>query len=180
MKFRYDIMPASSMARVLDAAIIGLGAMGSGAASSLSHHTPSVIGFDRFRPPHSFGSHRSDTRVFRAAYPESPDYVPPAQLAGELWERLELETSTRLLTRCGLLTIGPEYSDPIRGINNSTGCCALPVARLASAEIRRRHSAFQPPDDSVGRLETTAGWLNVDGALAGKTPHPVDFLRLQG
>ena len=118
------------MTRSFDAAVIGLGTMGSAVALSLARRKASVIGFDRFQPPHSFGSHGGSTRVFRMAYPELPDYVPLARHAGTLWERLEEETSARLLTRCGLLTMGTEDSEPIRGIRYCAA--ALRIARRAT------------------------------------------------
>lgn len=153
------------MTASFDAAVIGLGAMGSAVALSLARRKASAIGFDRFRPPHGFGSHGGATRVFRMAYPELPDYVPLAQCAGTLWERLEQETSARLLTRCGLLTMGTEDSGPIRGILYCGQHYELPVEQLTAGEIRKRFPAFHPPDDYVGCLETSAGWLDVDTSI---------------
>ena len=129
-RLRYDIIPDIIMPHGFDAAVIGLGTMGSAVALSLARRKASAIGFDRFRPPHGFGSHGGATRVFRMAYPELPDYVPLAQCAGTLWERLEQETSARLLTRCGLLTMGTEDSAPIRGIRYCAA--ALRTARRAT------------------------------------------------
>jgi monomeric sarcosine oxidase len=164
-RLRYDIIPEIVMTRSFEAAVIGLGAMGSAVALSLARRKASVIGFDRFQPPHSFGSHGGSTRVFRMAYPELPDYVLLAQHAGTFWERLEEETSTRLLTRCGLLTMGAEDSVPIRGIRYCAQHYELPVEHLTAGEIRKRFPAFHPPDDYVGCLETSAGWLDVDTSI---------------
>lgn len=153
------------MTQCFEAAILGLGTMGSAVALSLARREASVIGFDRFRPPHSFGSHGGNTRVFRIAYPELPDYVPLARSAGTLWESLEQETSTRLLTRCGLLTMGTEESGPIRGIHYCAEHYGLEVEQLTAGEIRKRYPAFHLPDDYVGCLETSAGWLDVDKSI---------------
>jgi sarcosine oxidase len=153
------------MTRSFEAAVIGLGAMGSAVALSLARRNASVIGFDRFRPPHSFGSHGGSTRVFRVAYPELPDYVPLASRSGTLWEGLEEETSTRLLTRCGLLTMGTEHSGTIRGIRYCAEHCDVPVEQLTAGEIRKRYPAFHPPEEYVGCLETSAGWLDVDKSV---------------
>jgi monomeric sarcosine oxidase len=153
------------MTRSYDAAVIGLGAMGSATALSLTRRKASVIGFDRFRPPHGFGSHSGNTRVFRTGYPELPEYVPMASRAGTLWERLEEETSARLLTRCGLLTMGTEDSEPVRGIGYCAERYGVNVERLTAGEIRKRYPAFHPAEDYVGCLETNAGWLNVDRSI---------------
>jgi monomeric sarcosine oxidase len=153
------------MLRSFDAAVIGLGTMGSAVALSLARRKASVIGFDRFGPPHNFGSHGGSTRVFRICYPECPDYVPLAQRAGTLWEQLEEEASARLLTRCGLLTMGAEDSGPIRGIRYCAAHYELPAEHLSAGEIRKRYPAFHPPDDYVGCLESGAGWLDVDKSI---------------
>src|ERR1041385_4949844 len=55
-----------------DAAIIGLGTMGTFACLELARRGLAVIGFDQFAPPHDRGSHSGATRVFRAAYAEHP------------------------------------------------------------------------------------------------------------
>ena len=54
--------------RTHDVAIVGLGAMGSAAAFELARRGSDVIGFDRFTPPHTFGSSHGDTRIIREAY----------------------------------------------------------------------------------------------------------------
>jgi monomeric sarcosine oxidase len=164
-RLRYDIIPEIAMTRSFDAAVIGLGTMGSAVTLSLARRKASVIGFDRFRPPHSFGSHGGSTRVFRIAYPELPDYVPLAQHAGTLWGSLEEEISTRLLTRSGLLTMGTEDSGPIRGIRYCAEHYELPVEHLTAGEIRKRYPAFHSPENYVGCLETSAGWLDVDTSI---------------
>ena len=164
-RLRYDIMPKTVMTRSFEAAVIGLGAMGSAVALSLARRKASVIGFDRFKPPHSFGSHGGSTRVFRTAYPECPDYVPLARRAGTLWESLEEETATRLLSRSGLLTMGTQDSAPIHGIRYCAQHYELPVENLTAGEIRKRYPAFHPPDEYVGCLETSAGWLDVDTSI---------------
>ena len=85
--------------RTYDVAIIGLGAMGSAAAFELSRRGVGVIGFDRFTPPHAFGSSHGDSRIIREAYFEDPVYVPMVQRAFDLWHELERLSGTALLGR---------------------------------------------------------------------------------
>ena len=59
-----------------DVAVIGLGAMGSATSYHLAKRGASVIGFDRFAPPHTLGSTHGRTRIIREAYYEHPLYVP--------------------------------------------------------------------------------------------------------
>jgi sarcosine oxidase len=148
-----------------DVAIVGLGTMGSFTALELARRDASVIGFDQFAPPHHRGSHTGETRVFRIAYSEHPSYVPLAQRAGLLWDRLSQEFGSRLLARSGLLSMGTEDSDLISGIRSSASLYNLSVETLTAIEIRRHFPALCPPEDFIGLLEKEAGWIEVDAAI---------------
>jgi sarcosine oxidase len=148
-----------------DIAIIGLGTMGSFVAMELARRRLSVAGFDQFTPPHHHGSHSGETRVFRIAYCEHPNYVPLAQRSGLFWERLSEELGKPLLTRCGLLSMGPEDAEIISGIRRSAELYQLPIETLSSDEVRKRYPALQPPDHFVGLLERSAGWIDVEPAI---------------
>jgi sarcosine oxidase len=90
--------------------------MGSFACLELARRGVAVLALDRFAPPHDRGSHSGDTRVFRTAYAEHPSYVPLAQRAGELWDRLGAELGRPLLTRCGMLSMGAPESAMVAGM----------------------------------------------------------------
>ena len=94
------------MAADYDVIIAGLGAMGSAAAYHLALSGRRVLGLDRFRPPHSFGSSHGLTRIIREAYFEHPLYVPLVQRAYELWAALEQKSGRRLLLQTGGVMIG--------------------------------------------------------------------------
>src|SRR2546425_11769455 len=70
---------------MFDVIVVGLGAMGSASAFHLSKRGQKVLGLDRFKPPHAFGSSHGQTRIIREAYFEHPIYVPLVQRAYELW-----------------------------------------------------------------------------------------------
>src|SRR5687768_1672849 len=91
---------------VYDAAIVGLGAMGSAAAYHLARRRAKVIGIDQFEPPHTNGSSHGETRVIREAYFEHPTYVPLVQRAYALWNELERETGEQLYLKTGGLMVG--------------------------------------------------------------------------
>ena len=55
------------MTDTYDVAIAGLGAMGSAAAYHLAKRGVSVLGLDRFAPPHTLGSSHGETRIIREA-----------------------------------------------------------------------------------------------------------------
>ena len=150
---------------VYDAGVLGLGAMGSFACLELARRGASVIGIDQFAPPHDRGSHSGDTRVFRTAYAEHPDYVPLAVRSGMLWDELGRQAGKALLTRCGMLSMGPPSSGLIAGIRRSSALHKLRIERLAAPEIRKRYPAFLPPENWVGLFGPAAGWVDVNAAL---------------
>lgn len=148
-----------------DVAIIGLGAMGSFTALELAGRGASVIGFDRFSPPHEQGSHGGETRAFRTIYTEHPDYVPLMKRALEHWERLAAAGRPELLTWTGVLSLGESDSPLIEGIRQSAGVYGLPVQTLPADEVRRRYPALNPPGNFSGLLDTRAGLIDVAAAL---------------
>ena len=94
------------MSATYDVVVVGLGAMGSAAAFHLARRGQKVLGLDRFRPPHAFGSSHGRTRIIREAYFEHPLYVPLVQRAYELWAELEEDCGRELLQITGGLMIG--------------------------------------------------------------------------
>src|SRR5262245_39892715 len=98
-----------------DVIIIGLGAMGSAAASHLAERGARVLGLERYTPAHDQGSSHGRSRIIRQAYFEHPAYVPLLLRAYELWERLERDAGRRLLTYTGGLMIGSPDSPVVMG-----------------------------------------------------------------
>jgi sarcosine oxidase len=151
--------------RRFDAAVLGLGTMGSFTCLELARRGLRVAGFDQFAPPHDRGSHSGDTRVFRIAYAEHPDYVPLAQRAAVLWDQHGSDFGKTLLTQSGMLSAGPLDGELIAGIRASAKEHHLALEELSSGEIRNRYPAFVLPEDWVGILEPTAGWLDVNASI---------------
>ena len=148
-----------------DVAIIGLGAMGSFTALELAGRGASVVGFDRWSPPHQQGSHGGETRAFRTLYTEHPDYVPLMKRSLELWERLAGECRRDLLTWTGVLSLGEPGSPLIEGVQQSAAVHGLPVQALSGDEVRGRFPALSPPGNFTGLLDTRAGLIDVEAAL---------------
>jgi sarcosine oxidase len=53
-----------------DVIVVGLGAMGSATCFQLAARGVSVLGIDRYEPPHVYGSAHGDTRITRLAIGE--------------------------------------------------------------------------------------------------------------
>lgn len=147
------------MATHYDVIVAGLGAMGSAAAFHLAKAGRRVLGLDRFRPPHEFGSSHGRTRIIREAYFEHPSYVPLVQRAYELWAELERESGHRLLRQTGGLMIGPPGGPLVEGAAKSAQQHRLEYRLLSAEEVRHEFPGLRPTDDMVAVWEPRAGIL---------------------
>jgi sarcosine oxidase len=141
-----------------DAAVVGLGEMGSAACYHLARRGLRVLGLERFGPAHDRGSSHGSSRIIRQAYFEHPDYVPLLLRAYELWRELQAESGMRLLLRTGGLMIGPEEGAVVSGALKSARRHALAHKLLTPAELRRMIPAFEPVRE-VALYEPEAGVL---------------------
>jgi sarcosine oxidase len=154
------------MTRTYDVAIAGLGAMGGASARALARRGLSVIGFDRFAPPHALGSSHGRSRIIREAYFEHPSYVPLVQHAHRLWEDLEREAGETLLVKTGGLMIGPREGMLVSGALASARQHGLEHELLDDAGISRRVPAMRPAPEMVGVWEPNAGTLFPEAGIA--------------
>src|SRR6266851_1432302 len=149
-----------------DVAIVGLGAMGALTAWRLAARGARVIGFERFRPGHDQGSAHGDTRIFRTAYFESPEYVPLLQRAHGLWRDLEHESGAELLTLTGGLAIGPPDGELVAGVLNSARQSRLPHRLLDPGEMNRLYPQHRLEAGDVAVLDEQAGFLRPELSVA--------------
>ena len=142
--------------------------MGSAAAWMLARRGLSVVGFDRFRPPHNLGSSHGDTRVIREAYYEDPSYVPLVQRAYELWGELAAATDRQLLRQTGALMVSEADGLLVPGALASAREHNIPHEPLRAAEIRRRFPVMAPRDSLIGLFEHRAGALDIEGCISAQ------------
>jgi hypothetical protein len=158
--------------KTFDTAVVGLGTMGTFACRDFARRGLSVIGFDQFDPPHDRGSHTGDTRVFRTAYAEHPDYVPLAQHAGALWDQLGAEEGATFLHRTGLLSVGEPESALIAGTKASAEAYDLTVQSLFPQKKYARgfrHSNCVPDGTAYSnRQQVGLTWTRHFGRACGK------------
>src|SRR5437016_11008855 len=135
--------------KTFDAAVLGLGAIGSATVYQLAKRKARVLGIDRYAPPHAFGSTHGDTRVTRLAIGEGEHYTPLAIRSHELWRELEQETGTSLLTSNGGLIISSGAATShthVEGFFDNTVAAArrfgIAHELIDAAEIRRRFPQF--------------------------------------
>jgi sarcosine oxidase len=154
------------MARV-DVIVLGVGAVGSAVLYHLARRGRSVLGIDRWAPPHPFGSSHGETRITRTAIGEGVEYAPLARRSHELWREIEAATGETLMVQCGCLVIAAAGVSPLRGItqflaNMKTAADhhAIPNQVLGSgAAIRARFPQFAVRDGEQAFLDESGGYL---------------------
>jgi sarcosine oxidase len=140
--------------------------MGALSAWRLAARGARVIGFEQFRPGHDRGSSHGDTRIFRTAYFESPEYVPLLQRAGRLWRQLEEESGAKLLTMTGGLAIGPPEGELVAGVLASARENQLAYRLLDPSEMGRLYPQHRLDAGDVAVLDEQAGFLRPELAVA--------------
>jgi sarcosine oxidase len=161
------------MANAADVIVVGLGAMGSAALYQAAKLGASVIGIDRFNPPHDRGSSHGDTRITREAIGEGREFVPLVQRSNRIWEELEEATGRTLLTRNGALVlasqrISGDHHGSSSFVQDTIGAAKeFGVAHevLDAGEIRRRYPQFKLSGDEIGYFEPGAGFLRPEACV---------------
>jgi sarcosine oxidase len=148
-----------------DVAVVGLGGMGSAILSHCAARGAAVIGLEQFDPVHDLGSSHGKTRMIRKAYFEDPAYVPLVLRAYELWRKLEHETGEEILRITGVLSVGEETSEIIRGTRRAASQHDLPVESLSQREVKARYPTLELRNDEVALFEIDGGVLNPERAV---------------
>lgn len=156
------------MSERVDVIVAGLGAMGSAVCDQLAGRGVSVLGFDRFAPPHVQGSSHGESRIIREAYFEDPAYVPLVQRAYECWRALERDTERALLTETGGLMIGRREGALVSGALMSAETHRLEHQLLDRGEMRRRFPQFALEEGHVAVWEPRAGFLAPEACVAAQ------------
>jgi len=139
-----------------DVIVIGLGAMGSSTLLALARRGISVLGIDRFSPPHANGSSHGDTRITRLAVAEGPEYAPFVKRSHELWRQLEDEAGECLFLQCGGLVVGRRPRKMQAGRMNSFVERTIEVAR-----------EYDIPHEVLNSDEIGKRWPQIGGGLVG-------------
>jgi sarcosine oxidase len=150
---------------MVDAIVLGLGAMGSATAYQLAQRGKRVLGLEQFTPAHDRGSSHGSSRVIRQAYYEHPDYVPLLLRSYDLWERLERDTRSHLLHKTGGLMIGAPESSVVQGSIESARHHGLRHEIFDAAEIHRRFPPLCPQSHEVALYEYKAGYLIPEASI---------------
>ncbi len=145
-----------------DVLVVGLGVNGASAAWRIAGRGASVVAFDRFAPPHPFGSSHGRSRIIREAYFEGEAYVPLVRRAFDGWLALEDETGRPLHRRTGGLTLAPEGGGIVAAARDAMARHGTALELLDAGELRRRFPDFRVEDDDAGVWEPGAAVLYAD------------------
>ncbi|GHF14753.1 N-methyltryptophan oxidase [Amycolatopsis deserti] len=153
------------MAFDADVAVVGLGTMGSMTAWQLARAGADVLGFEQFGIGHDRSAAGGESRIFRTAYQEGPEYVPLLREAQRLWRELEAESGWRLLTTTGGLTIGTEGTEAMTNVLASIDRFGLPAEVLDAEAMAWRYPQHRLADGEMAVLDHTAGVLRPEFAV---------------
>ena len=149
-----------------DAAVVGLGAMGSATVYQLAKRGKRVLGIDQFAPPHAFGSSHGATRITRQAIGEGEQFVPLVLRSYEIWPEIEAAAGKQLLSITGGLIMASERSDESPGASKfldqtikSAVKFGIAHSVLDTDQIRSRFPQFNLVGDERGYYEPTMGFL---------------------
>jgi sarcosine oxidase len=148
-----------------DVIVIGLGAMGSAACRQLTARGASVIGIDRYAPPHPFGSTHGDTRITRLAIGEGREYVPLARRSHQLWREIERDSDVELLHQPGIVIMAHPSSRFLRETREAARRYGIAHRDLSNAELRAGFPMFAVDEETVAYHEPEAGFVRPERAV---------------
>ncbi|MCC2652340.1 MAG: N-methyltryptophan oxidase [Microvirga sp.] len=151
--------------KTFDAAVIGLGAMGSAALFNLARQGHRVIGIEQFEPGHAKGSSHGESRIIRLSYFEHPSYVPLARRALEKWRDLEALSGETILTVTGVLEAGYPGASIVSGSLEAARQHDLTHDVLCASDITRRFPGFKVPSNWTGLFQPEGGLLRPELAI---------------
>src|SRR5579862_8280350 len=123
------------MTRDYDVVVVGLGALGSGAAYWLAKRGARVLGLEQFEFGHARGSSHDWSRIIRLSY-FTPAYVRLAKEAYAAWDALEHDAGERVVFKTGGLDIGPrDGAISLASYANSMRECGVAFEELDAAAI---------------------------------------------
>nr|WP_263327065.1 N-methyl-L-tryptophan oxidase [Neobacillus sp. Marseille-Q6967] len=143
--------------------VIGVGTMGSMLMWQLAKAGVSAIGFEQFGIGHDRSAAGGESRIFRTAYFEGPEYVPLLQESYKLWRELEEDTKSNLLTINGGLMIGEESL--LGNVMKSVKDFQLEHEVLSADTVMHRYPQHRLSPSEIAVLDKKAGFIRPEVAV---------------
>jgi sarcosine oxidase len=147
-----------------DVCIIGLGAMGSATAWSLSTSGASVVGLDQFSLGHDKGSSHGETRIIRSVYFEGSVYTPLVRAAYAAWDRIHQQHGRQFLLITGGLDISLRQDSVYEAALTAARSGGFPHDVLDQADLARRFPMLDLPSNARAVWSPDSGLLDSDDA----------------
>ena len=146
------------MRREWDLIVVGLGALGAGAAYWGSTRPGArVLGLERFEFGHANGASADHSRIIRLSY-HRPDYVRLAKRAYETWAVVEAEADERIVTITGGLDLWPaDPAIPKADYTESLTAEGVPFELLDAHEVMRRWPQWRLDDGTTAMFQAQGG-----------------------
>ena len=146
-------------------AVIGVGTMGAMSLWRLSTAGFGTVGFERFGVPHDLGAHGAETRIYRQAYREGPDYIPLLQRSYRLWKELTAVSGRNVFLENGCLYISDNQTPWLTETADQAERHGVPIERLDDRAIAARYPQHRLTGGETGLLDLKGGTLRPEQAV---------------
>ena len=152
-------------------AVVGAGALGSGAAYWLSRAAgEDVLCLEQYELGHGLGASEDHSRIIRLGY-HAERYTALTRASFEAWEAVERESRVPLVLRTGAINVGvpgtagypilDDYEVAMRAHD-------IPYERLSAEETMRRWPQFRLPAGAETVFQADGGILDVRRGVAAQ------------
>lgn len=149
----------------LSVGVIGTGSVGSMVLWRLAARGIDATGFEQYSPGHDRGAAGGESRIFRLAYREGPEYVPLLRQARDLWQELDETSPHRLFYQSGFVTVGAEDEPRMEAIRASARAHSLTIEELGAREAGRRVPEHPVRDGESMILDPAGGLIRPELAV---------------
>src|SRR5262245_50222251 len=146
-------------------AVVGVGTIGAMALWQLAEQGIAAVGYDAYAPGHDRGAAGGESRIFRTAYKEGPQYIPLLRAAHELWRELEALGGRPLLHDVGCATVGPVDHPEIVAVQEVARRYHLPLEVLDAAAACERVPEHPVRDGEVMLVDPLGGLLRPEASV---------------
>lgn len=138
--------------------VVGAGVAGSAAAYHLARRGEPALVVERFPLGHARGSSHGASRIIRHSYAEA-NFARLMPRAYRLWQELEAEAGTPLLTRTGGVSASPTGCDYVERVAASLAEIGVPHRRMTPEVWNWKNPPFAIPSNASLVFEPDAGML---------------------